>query len=72
MKSLETFIERVDYVLTENNNNNKKTKERYNRIAFKYQKDYGKDGVQERVNISRAETAILRKACLPGWPLAGI
>lgn len=29
-------------------------------------------GVQNRVNIKKKTTAILRKACLQGWPLARI
>lgn len=47
MKSLAIFIGKIDYVLTENQ------KKRHNRIAFKFQKDYGKDGVcTEQVNIA--------------------
>lgn len=41
MKSLETFVERIDYVLTEHTHTQ-------NRIALKFQKDYGKDGVQKK------------------------
>ena len=43
MKSLETLVERIDYVLTEHTHTHTQ-----NRIALKFQKDYGKDGVQKK------------------------
>lgn len=64
---MKIFIEIIDNILTEN----KLNKARHNRIAFKYQKDYGKMVCRKRVDIAGLKLLFLEKlACKIGLWLA--